>query len=434
MKYLKITVLVAFLSYLICLVGLVYSDEISDNWFNAVESGNAERVEALISEGIDLELRDNNDNTGLIVASSLGLYEIVKLLIDNNVDLENVGRHDLTALAIAGTYGHPTVVRLLLDSGAILPVDSRILGTIFGDAILANDKKLVQYFKRNGVPPDIIGRHREPVIMHALSSDRKVILEILLENLSDINLADPIKKKTLLIQAVLNGEKEIAELLINQGADVNLVDTDGFSALMIAAKQNRPQLAKLLIDKDAQVDVFEKNYHSSVLMTAVKSESTEIVQLLLDQKVNVNFRDIYGSTALLKAKLKKNGEIIKLLVNVGASEELFTSDITLEYAQITKIELGNLESAFRQWFRTKQINLRDLKKVPEWSKMTEFIRQETPLWHRNGLDVLGNPFEFDLKRVSCYIGLKSFNAFRSVTGNEQNSREFWGRYSPPDFK
>ena len=76
-------------------------------------------IEWLIRHGADVERRDANDFTPLIVAIGYGLVEIVKLLIENGANVNTVEVDEaLTPLMIAAEAGNESIVELLLDHGA----------------------------------------------------------------------------------------------------------------------------------------------------------------------------------------------------------------------------------------------------------------------------------------------------------------------------
>jgi hypothetical protein len=87
-----------------------------------------------------------------------------------------------------------------------------------------------------------------------------------------------------------NGETALMEvenpqtttLLIERGADVNRANEDGYTPLMRAVQQNRPEIAKQLIDAKADLNVRSKAYGTTALMVAVDSEREELVQMLRD--------------------------------------------------------------------------------------------------------------------------------------------------------
>ena len=94
---------------------------------------------------------------------------------------------------------------------------------------------------------------------------------------------------------------------------------------------------KFLLEKGAnpnQLNNEIKDARESILMKAVGSENAQkCVMLLLDHKANINYRDTQGKTALYKAILIGNSQIVKILLQYGANKNdkyyLLKSDIPI---------------------------------------------------------------------------------------------------------
>lgn len=85
----------------------------------ASDNSETEIVEALLSEGADVDVQDEDENTALHKACENGNKDIVKILLEHNAytDLEN--DYDETPLSIARDKGNRYIVGLLHKSGAI---------------------------------------------------------------------------------------------------------------------------------------------------------------------------------------------------------------------------------------------------------------------------------------------------------------------------
>ncbi|MFC1781686.1 ankyrin repeat domain-containing protein, partial [Planctomycetota bacterium] len=79
----------------------------------AAEAGDIEQIKQLISEGAEIDLRDNRGNTPLYNAAANGRLEVAELLIENGADV-NAG----TPLQAACESGNKELAELLIDKGA----------------------------------------------------------------------------------------------------------------------------------------------------------------------------------------------------------------------------------------------------------------------------------------------------------------------------
>ena len=84
----------------------------------AAEKGNLEAVETFIKNGVNVEIKNSNGRTALMLASRGGHTEVVKLLLDAGADIEAKGKDGMTALILASCHGYPEIVKLLLERGA----------------------------------------------------------------------------------------------------------------------------------------------------------------------------------------------------------------------------------------------------------------------------------------------------------------------------
>ena len=89
-----------------------------NEFFDAVNRGDLETVENLISKGTNVNAFDNDGETALIVASRNGHTEIAELLITKGANVNAVSENGKTALMYASSEGHTETVIILIEKGA----------------------------------------------------------------------------------------------------------------------------------------------------------------------------------------------------------------------------------------------------------------------------------------------------------------------------
>lgn len=137
------------------------------------------------------------------------------------------------------------------------------------------------------------------------------------------------KNESELLIAVHNNDIEVAINLIDQGANVNLQDNISDSPYLYAGAQGRTEILEHML-KYADIDFSVVNrYGGNTLIPAAEKGHIDNVKLLVaDNRIDLDFQNNFGYTALIEAVALTDGsekfvEIVKILVDAGA-------DITLK--------------------------------------------------------------------------------------------------------
>ena len=156
-----------------------------------------------------------------------------------------------------------------------------------------------------------------PPLMKAITHGDEIVVKNLIQNGADVNVvvADKNYNYSALLLAANGDNPEIVKALIDAGANINAKNGGGWTALMFAV--TKPEIAKVLIAAGANVNA-KNNFGSTVLMIAVRDDASNlnVIKELISAGANVNAKDDLGSTALMKTD---KPEIIKILANAGAN-------------------------------------------------------------------------------------------------------------------
>ncbi|TRX71629.1 ankyrin repeat domain-containing protein [Carboxylicivirga sp. M1479] len=87
-------------------------------YFQSALDGNIGPVEEAIKQGVDIEVRDQNNYTALMLAAYNGHHHIIKLLLDKGAQIDAKENLNRTALMFASTGPFVQAVELLIQSGA----------------------------------------------------------------------------------------------------------------------------------------------------------------------------------------------------------------------------------------------------------------------------------------------------------------------------
>ena len=111
---------------------------------------------------------------------------------------------------------------------------------------------------------------------------------------------------------------ELKALMKSDPDIINKINSDGYSPLILACYKGNVDVAKYLIDH-----VKDINYTSvmgTALMSATVKKNTELVKLLLEKNANPNIADNNGSTALIYASIFKQYDIASLLIKYKSDD------------------------------------------------------------------------------------------------------------------
>lgn len=163
---------------------------------------------------------------------------------------------------------------------------------------------------------------RDSALIEAASAGRLADVERLLAAGASTTATDA-EGRTALIAAAYGNHVDVARALLEAGADVNRQDATQQSAYLIAASEvgDDPRLLELTLRHGADVEA-KDSYNGTGLIRAADRGHVEIVRRLLDTGIDVDHVNRLGWTALLEAVILGGGdvehiEIVRVLVEEG---------------------------------------------------------------------------------------------------------------------
>ena len=183
----------------------------------AARTGDADRAAIALRAGADIEARDTNERTPLLVAATNDQVAVARLLVALGADPDALDdRHD-TPWLVTGVTGSVPMLEALLPAKPDLTIRNRFGGT---SLIPASERGHVDY------------------------------VEWVLQTGIDVNHVNDLGW-TALLEAVILGDggpdhQRIVRLLLAAGADPDIPDNDGVTALEHARARGHATIARLL--------------------------------------------------------------------------------------------------------------------------------------------------------------------------------------------
>ncbi|MBA8667837.1 ankyrin repeat domain-containing protein [Holosporaceae bacterium 'Namur'] len=317
---------------------------IFDPLMYAAEIGNIEIVKFLIKYGANIRCRDYQ-YTPLLKASEKGYEDVVKLLLDIGCNYNDSNSYGHTAVLLAAYNGHTNIVKLFLERGISVDWENKNGCTLLMAATIKSRMDVIKLLINKGVNINKLSKSGHTALSVAIESKNEEAVELLLENGADANKKsnnnfgfyedDPdlinvnssindLVIYTPLIIAIDTGLKEVVKLLIKYKADINLKNASNNTPLMHALICRKFEMASLIISCKEKLNCWDYTYDVAALVEAAGVGSLELTKKLLSAPINginIDSRNIYNCTALSKAIMSKQLDMVKYLIENGADIE-----------------------------------------------------------------------------------------------------------------
>jgi uncharacterized protein len=183
----------------------------------------AAQIRDLLSEGADIDARDEAGRTALLIATHDNRIAVARALIEAGADVNAKDRIDDSPYLYAGARGHLEILKMTLAHGADVKSTNRYGGTALIPASERGHVDTVRTLIEAGVDVDHVN-----------------------------NLG-----WTALLEAIILGDggerhQQIVGLLVKAGADVNLADRDGVKPLQHARSRGYREIEAILASAGAR--------------------------------------------------------------------------------------------------------------------------------------------------------------------------------------
>ena len=274
----------------------------------AAKAGDINQVKALLGQGVDINVKDDEGLTPLHHAIKEGHTELARFLIDQDADLKaKEKRWDYTPLHYAIWFNNTDIVEVLVNKGVDVNYTPKRDYSPLINAIWSKDKyNMAKLLVDHGAKFDVRDQGGWTAFRWAAWEGQHDVIELFVANGADISTFH---------MAAYRGDLDRVKNFVEQGTDVDTKDELDWTPLFWVVCRGRTEVVRYLIDKGADVKSKTQDQHT-VLHPAARAGAKNILQLLIAQGADVRARDRRGRTPLYCAR---NREVADLLIREGAN-------------------------------------------------------------------------------------------------------------------
>ncbi len=185
-----------------------------------------------------------------------------------------------------------------------------------------------------GADVNLMSRKRDSVLFLASKEGHIPLVKALLQRSVDIHFKNHIGWNAL-FNAAWAGHYEVMEMLLEAGLDASIRNSHNKTALNMAVfNGNEKIVRRLLQESDLEVSC---EAEGRALISAASYDSVDALKVLLE-KVDIDFQDDLGVTALMRACEQGKRDAFKLLLEHGANVNIqdFRGNTALMLSLVTK--------------------------------------------------------------------------------------------------
>jgi ankyrin repeat protein len=284
----------------------------------AAVNGSAAMIDRLLKAGADTNAAlTSMGDTALMMAARTGKTDAIRVLVEAGANVNASEKWGgTTALMWAASEGHADAVRRLLDAGADVNARSHYVAAANGRGF---EGRTPLVNSTDAKAAEFASGWLTPLMLAAREGDVG-LARMLVAAGADVNAVGG-DGKTALALAIFNGNYDAATYLVDSGADVNKADAQRFTPLFWAVDRRNMETAP--------------NFP-----WMVTSDPLPLIRKMLDTGANPNalvnntprarMREgsprIVFATALMRAAIAADLELVKLLLEHGADPSIISRD------------------------------------------------------------------------------------------------------------
>jgi ankyrin repeat protein len=257
----------------------------------AAKSGHVDIVKLLLSNGANVDAADSSGHTPLLVALENRREETAEMLLKHITSVSPDEPYQNSPLQLAMQQGYLEITIAILDKGVDL-------------------KKLIS--TRSSPLVDAV-RQCSPEIVSLLLS-KGADCDTLVDLNQEVDVDDD--RWAPIHWTAYNGRSEIMEILVENNADINLATSHQYTPLHLAAMKNHINILKILL---SFIDRMPRRKSLSAPQDTTDMDAGQDMEAIVARKLDADAKSEGGETGLHLATFAGHIDTITLLLEAGAS-------------------------------------------------------------------------------------------------------------------
>ena len=287
-------------------------------------TGQSESVMFLLAAGADVNNVKLDGNTSLHVAVHGNCSkETLQNIIEHGLNVNTANKRGETALILACESAQAESIEILLEMGADRDIAdgegcTSLHAAIHGRCPNEALKKIIT--RKSHL--DAQNMDGQTPLLLACTHRQNNAVKLLLEVGSNPNITD--KNKNTSLHAAVHGHcrKKDIQAIIDNFADINAINKNKQTALMIACENGNANVIKVLLKNRADLDIANADGDTCIHVVARRDYSKDIIHTMVNHGANVNTKNMFNETPLMKANKNGNIDATKELLNAGADHTI----------------------------------------------------------------------------------------------------------------
>ncbi|KAH8798382.1 ankyrin repeat-containing domain protein, partial [Xylogone sp. PMI_703] len=251
----------------------------------AAKNGHRVIVEILIASGADIMAKNDRQRIPLSLAANGGHLQTVKHLLhkmDKKYDVDSKDANGCTALILAAIKGFKDIVGVLIEYGAHTEERDKCRRTaLLWDAELGHGE-VVEMLLNNPVKNakvDATDDYNHTPLSLAAQSGNNEVVQTLVKYEADIEAMND-EKQTPLFLAVVNEFPQVVRILIRSGANIEAMNRSLQTPLSSAAMYGYTKIGEILLKEKAEIGV-KDTYGMTPIAWSTETGRTEFTEMLI---------------------------------------------------------------------------------------------------------------------------------------------------------